>query len=81
MGGNQILTSMVKLKWHPHTATSELRKQRARFAAGRKQTPCPEREEQSAFSMPMAFQGLRNCQETFRFPGRIRTFLRPVPEY
>lgn len=27
MGGNQILTSTVKLKWHPHTATSELRKQ------------------------------------------------------
>lgn len=26
--------------------------------------------------MPMAFQGLRNCQETFRFPGRIQRFYR-----
>lgn len=81
MGDNQILTSTVKLKGHPHShLRTEKADVRARFVAGRKRTPCPGREEESAFSMPVAFQGLRNCQETFRFPGRIRTLLRPVPE-
>lgn len=67
------MTSTVKLKGHPHShLRTEKADVRTRFVAGREQTPCPGREE-SAFSMPVAFQGLRNCQETFRFPGRIRT--------